>query len=241
MYLLSPNSIKAIIFDLDGTLRHSRPSANDGLLDYAIELGVEDLPENRPQAARWAHHYWAQSQEMVSDKQSFPDEDLFWENYCRRNLIAYGCSTAQAHELAPKIWYIMKKEYNPGDWVPPDVPGTLSDLQLAGFRLAMLSNRSSNYDEQLETLGLARYFEFALAAGEVGVWKPDPEIFLFALLRLGTQPNETLYVGDNYYADVVGARRAGLRPILIDSDGTFPDAECTIIQNVGDLCKILSN
>ena len=85
------------------------------------------------------------------------------------------------------------------------------------------------------------YFEFALAAGDVGVWKPDPEIFRFALHRLGTQPNETLYVGDNYYADVVGARRAGLRPILVDTDGTFPDAECTIIQNVGDLCEILSN
>jgi putative hydrolase of the HAD superfamily len=103
----------------------------------------------------------------------------------------------------------------------------------------MLSNRSQTYEEELETLGLAGYFEFALAAGEVDVWKPDPWIFRYALNRLGTQPGETLYIGDNYYADVIGAQRAGLEPILVDPSGVFPEVECTVIHNISELCELL--
>ena len=238
--LLSTNSIQAILFDLDGTLRHNRPNANDALFDYATLLGVEDQPEKRLQAARWSHYYWAQSPEMINDKQSFPDEDLFWINYCQHTLIAYGCMPVYARELAPELFRFMRDEYEPVDWVPPDVPGTLENLQSAGLRLAMLSNRSKPYEEELEALGLAGYFEFAMAAGEVDVWKPDPLVFRYALDQLGTQPGKTLYIGDNYYADVVGARRAGLFPILVDPDGVFPEAECTVIQNVGDLCEMLN-
>ncbi len=239
--MLSPNHIQAILFDLDGTLRHNRPNANDALFDFAIQLGVDDQPEMRLEAARWAHYYWAQSSQLIEDKGLFPDDDLFWENYCQRTLIAYGCMPEYARELAPKLFCYMRDEYKPMDWVPPDVPKTLGKLQNAGFRLAMLSNRSQPYGEELETLGLAGYFEFALAAGEVDVWKPDPWVFRYALNQLGTQPGETLYIGDNYYADVIGARRAGLHPILVDPNGVFPKAECTVIQNVSDLYEILNH
>ena len=239
--LLSSNNIQAIIFDLDGTLRHSRPSANDALLGYAIHLGMEDQLERRLQAARWAHYYWAQSPDLIADKGAFPDEAQFWENYCRLNLLAYGCPAEQARELAPKLFSFMRDEYKPNDWVPPDVPGTLENLITAGYRLAMLSNRSKPYQEELESLGLAGYFEFALAAGEINIWKPAPGIFHHALRLMKTQPEETLYIGDNYYADIVGARDVGLHPILIDPLGIFPEAECNVIQNVGDLCHILAN
>jgi HAD superfamily hydrolase (TIGR01509 family) len=146
----------------------------------------------------------------------------------------------QAREMVPKLFSYMRDEYKPSDCVPPDVPPTLEKLQEAGFRLAMLSNRSQPYGEELESLGLASYFEFALAAGEVDVWKPDPWIFRYALDKLGTQPGETLYVGDNYFADVIGAQGAGLRPILVDPIGVFPKAECTVIQNVSELCELMN-
>ena len=75
--LFSTNSIQVIMFDLDGTLRHNCPNANESLFDFAAQLGVENQPEKRLRAVRWSHYYWAQSPEMISDKQSFPDEDLF--------------------------------------------------------------------------------------------------------------------------------------------------------------------
>ena len=88
-------------------------------------------------------------------------------------------------------------------------------------------------------MGLATYFEFALAAGEVNSWKPDEVIFQYALERAGTCPECTMYVGDNYYADIVGAQRAGLQAVLLDPEGVFPDAECPVILSLEELAQTL--
>lgn len=48
---------RVILFDLDGTLRHNRPDANNTLFDCAVGLGARDSLENRRRAARWAHYY----------------------------------------------------------------------------------------------------------------------------------------------------------------------------------------
>jgi len=52
-------------------------------------------------------------------------------------------------------------------------------------------------------------------------------------------PVEAAYVGDNYYADVVGARRAGLTPVLYDPRGIFPDPGCASIVSFDQLPQVL--
>lgn len=101
--------------------------------------------------------------------------------------------------------------------------------------MGIASNRSQPFQEQLETLGLDSDFECMVAAGEINSWKPDPVIFQHALHELGAEPGKTVYVGDNYYADVIGAQRAGLQPILLDPQGLFPEADCPLVQTVGEL------
>jgi HAD superfamily hydrolase (TIGR01549 family) len=238
--LLSPNGIRAILFDLDGTLRYSQPSQTHAFFDRAVQLGVEDSMEKRLRAVRWQHYYWAQSDELIEDVNAFSEQDdLFWMNYARRNLVAFDCHPDQAEELAPQIHQYMRDEFKPKDWVPPDVAPTLRTLNEAGFRMAVLSNRRKPFDELLETLDLGEFFEFSLAAGEVNLWKPAPEIFHHVLDRLELAPQEAVYVGDNYYADVVGAQAAGIRPVLVDPEGVFPDAECPVIKNLGELEPLL--
>ena len=90
-------------------------------------------------------------------------------------------------------------------------------------------------DEAVSDLGLDGFFAFTLAAGEIGIWKPDPGILLEAMVRGDCEPATTIYVGDNYYADVVCAQAAGLTPVLIDPDGIFPDADCRVIRSLLDL------
>jgi putative hydrolase of the HAD superfamily len=75
----------------------------------------------------------------------------------------------------------------------------------------------------------ALYFDWLVAAGEVGVSKPDPAIFHLALERAGAPADQAVYVGDNYWADVVGAQRAGLRPVLLDPHRLFPEAVCPVL------------
>jgi len=86
---------------------------------------------------------------------------------------------------------------------------------------------------------LDEYFSFALAAGEINSWKPDPGIFWHALERLEANPQQALYVGDNYYADVVGAQNAGLQAVLVDPEGIFPEAQCLVIRQVNELLALL--
>ncbi len=74
-----------------------------------------------------------------------------------------------------------------------------------------------------------------MTAGEAGAWKPDPAIFALALQRMGAPASTAAYVGDNYYADVVGARRAGLQPLLLDPQELFPEAGCPVIRTIGEL------
>ena len=53
--------IKAVFFDLDGTLRHNLPSGGEFFADYAIQLGLRATLEDRLRAMRWEHFYWANS------------------------------------------------------------------------------------------------------------------------------------------------------------------------------------
>jgi HAD superfamily hydrolase (TIGR01549 family) len=238
--LLSHNNISTILFDLDGTLRHNRPSFTEIFFALAVRLDAPDSEENRRRATRWLHYYWAQSAELAADRQVFMDDEAFWINHARLFLVNLGCSPAQAEISAPKLYTYYLEEYQPEDWVPPDVPETLETLIEAGYTLGVASNRSQPYHDQLEALCLDGYFECAVAAGEVNSWKPNPEIFHHALNELDSQPDETIYVGDNYFADVVGAQRAGLQPILLDPLGIFPEASCPVIKSIGDLIDTLN-
>lgn len=236
------DKIRAILFDLDGTLRHNKPSSVHAFFDYAVQFGLSDSLEKRKSAARWAHYYWAQSQDLADDLHIYQElDDPFWTNYSRRNLLAFDCEIECADELAPRMVAYMNTEYQPEDWVPADVPTTLQALRDSGYRLAVLSNRSQPCQDHLQSLGLLDYFDFALVAGEVDAWKPDPLVFQHALKRMGTSASQTIYVGDNYYADIIGSLSAGLAPVLIDPEEIFPDAECPVISTLGELPNLLNH
>jgi putative hydrolase of the HAD superfamily len=209
--------------------------------DYAVSLGAIDDAEKRRKAARWTHYYWAQSTELAQDSDLFGEEDEpFWIHYAQRSLLAFDCSMDCAQSLAPEVQRYMREEHITEDYVPVEVPETLQRLKDANYRLGVLSNRFHSCQEYLQQVGLADYFELALVAGEVNAWKPDPEIFYQALQRMGAVPGRTIYIGDNYYADIVGAKNAALTPILVDPDEVFPDADCLVVKLISDLSQLLN-
>jgi FMN phosphatase YigB (HAD superfamily) len=233
------NGIRALLFDLDGTLRFSLPSPNETFFDNAVQLGALDSIDKRRRGIRWMHYYWAQSKEMLEDLQDFGDlSDDFWAHFAYRALIAFDCPQAQAQELAPQVQHRMAGQVWQ-DWIPPDVPATLQALQERGFPLGVVSNRTNPFHEKLSEWGLQDYFSCSLAAGQVNSWKPEAGIFQHAVDLLGSQPAQTLYVGDNYYADVVGARAAGLLPVLVDPDAIFPEVDCPVINTVSEVLSLL--
>jgi HAD superfamily hydrolase (TIGR01549 family) len=163
----------------------------------------------------------------------------FWVNYGRRQLVALGVPPKQAAELAPALSQHMDEQYRPLSVLAGDAHGMLTQLKEAGFKLGVVSNREKPFVQELDNLGITPFFDFSLAAGEIQSYKPEPEIFKEALQRIGVSPRAAMYVGDNYFADVVGSRRAGLRPVLYDPRGIYPDAACEVIASFGDFSKLL--
>jgi HAD superfamily hydrolase (TIGR01549 family) len=233
--------LAAVFFDLDGTLRHNLPSGGEVFADHAIELGLPITAEDRLRAARWEHFYWAMSPDLLDDRQRFEGRTgEFWNHYGQRQLLALGASTVQAAELAPTMTQYMLQSYQPESVVPQGVLPVLSALKESGYRLAAISNRDRSYQDEVDTLGLAPYLEFCLAGGEIRAFKPDPEIFLYACQKVRVTPQQAAYVGDSYFADVVGAWRAKMTPVLYDPRGIFPNAGCATIKTFDELPAVLA-
>jgi HAD superfamily hydrolase (TIGR01662 family) len=189
---------------------------------------------------RWEHLYWASSADLRDDLMAHSGEtENFWIEYSRRRLIALGASPAWALSNAPKVSMHMGAEYRPESIVPQDVRETLIELKNAGYLMAVLSNRDKPFVDVLENHKISEFFEFSMAGGEVDSYKPEPGLFEHALKRTHMTASEAVYVGDNYFADVVGSRRAGLTPILFDPGGIFPEADCITIRSFSELNSII--
>jgi len=234
------NKIKAVFFDLDGTLRHSVPEGGAVFTEYVLGLGLQVDAENRLNAMRWEYNYWASSADLRDDLLAHSsDTDNFWIEYSRRRLIALGATPEWALEIAAQASAHMGEMYKPASIVPDDVRRMLPQLQQAGYSMAVISNRDKPFMDILISHGISEFFPYSLAAGEVDIYKPEPGVFEHALKQLNLTASETIYVGDNYYADVVGARRAGLEPVLYDPHLIFPDADCTTIHSFDELLPVI--
>lgn len=236
----SANHIKAVFFDLDGTLRHSVPTGGDVFNQYVASLGHSFGEKDRLSAMRWEHYYWASSPDLRDDLLAHSaDTENFWIEYTRRRLLALGISSELAIQIAPQVSVHMGEMYKPDSVVPEDVRRMLTALHQTGYMLGVISNRDKPFQDVLDAHGLSAFFPYSLAGGEVDIYKPEPGIFEHALKQVKVTAPETVYVGDNYYADIVGARRAGLQPVLYDPNRLFPDADCATIRSFDELIPVI--
>jgi HAD superfamily hydrolase (TIGR01549 family) len=232
-------TIRAIFYDLDGTLRMNVPNSWRAFADFAKELGLHTGREDHLRIARWEHYYFAESPEICTDRASFPDRPSFWANYGRRQLAVLGANPEQVSELAPELYQRMNDDYRPADTIPDDLVKTLEKLKERGYLLGVLSNRDESYSGYLAERGLGEFFSLAIFAGETGMYKPNPGVFHYLLEKAGVSAEESIYVGDNYYADVVGSREAGMTPVLLDVHGVFDEPDCPVIQSHSQIFSLL--
>ena len=220
-------SISTVIFDLDGTIRYSEPRGVDVFHQLVAESGVPFSEEQRKSAERWLHYYWAQSPELAVDVQRFGDSQNgdFWRQHARRHLELLGVEKGDVEDLSLKITDQMRSEYVSENCVSDDVLPTLKQLKETDYKLAVVSNRHEKFSSLLKELEILDYFDLTLAAGEIGAWKPDPRLLRHAVEMLGVEAGSSIYVGDNYYADVLGARAAGLVPVLLDPFDIYLDSD----------------
>ena len=144
----------------------------------------------------------------------------------------------QPRELAACVY---QRAQHPENWSPfPEVMGLLAELKGRGLILGVVSDWGDWLPDLLLSLGLTRHLDFVIVSAVVGATKSTSHIFQLALQRAGVRPNEALYVGDTYHTDILGARTAGLRPILLDRSGSAPTTvDCPVIGSLEEIWEFL--
>jgi HAD superfamily hydrolase (TIGR01549 family) len=232
-----------ILFDMDDTLISASPRFSEFVSRQLATLGVAVDPERERETERWLLHHWMQPAYNTSDPQvshsiEQNDSDTYWYEHLTLHLRVLGLGKAEAEPLARELLPAIAT-YEAQRLPAPDAVATLDYLSGAGYRLGVLSNRLGPIHDMVRTAGINLYFELIISGGEMGFLKPDPRFFHYALDWFGCSPLETIYVGDNYYADVVGAKFAGLTPVLIDPKGVFSGADCLTITALSELQSLL--
>jgi putative hydrolase of the HAD superfamily len=153
------------------------------------------------------------------------NRDGFYHNYNEQLCEALGVSS-YFQKLQPALAALFLKAKR---WVlMEDAQRTLASLNQRGIPLGLVANWDSNLPSLTEELGIRKFFSVIVPSQAVGVEKPDKEIFRCAAekLSLSLSADRILYVGNEYRADVLGAREAGLTPVLIDRNRLYQHADC---------------
>jgi putative hydrolase of the HAD superfamily len=108
------------------------------------------------------------------------------------------------------------------------------------YRLAVISNADGKIAEALDRGGIADCFETITDSGIVGEEKPHPAIFETALQSLGVKPASSLYIGDVYCVDYLGATSVGMQCVLFDAPGAYEQKGLARVQSLEELELFLS-
>ena len=127
--------------------------------------------------------------------------------------------------------------HNLWELVPDGVRPALTALRDRGLTLVVVSNANGTLRAHMERIGLGAYLDHVIDSCDEGVEKPDPRLFEIALVRANARAESTIHVGDIYQVDVVGARAAGIRPVLLDETGQHPNADCTRVSSLSELVE----
>ncbi len=152
--------------------------------------------------------------------------------------VGVSSSAATRSALGDLAAYHLRR--NLWEHVPQGVRPALVRLRELGLRLVLVSNANGTLLAHLDRLGLTSFFDAIVDSADEGVEKPDPRLFEIALGRANARPDTAVHVGDLYHVDVVGARQAGLRPVLFDPVGLYPRCDCPRVASLEDLAGDLA-
>lgn len=221
--------IRAVFFDVGNTLLYPHPSVSEVCRQVLARHGhVHDLSA--------IDELMPLVDEYYEDR--YRADDTFWTNeeetsgvwvgmyslLCRRLGI-----TDSAEDIAREVY----DEFgDPARWAAyEDVAPAFDRLKDAGYVLGVVSNWDTRLSHLLDGLGLGAKLDFVVSSAAEGLHKPDPRVFELALRRAGVSADAAMHVGDHYYADVLGARSVGIRPVLISRLGECaPSGEAPIFS-----------
>jgi putative hydrolase of the HAD superfamily len=218
---------RAVFLDVGGTLLHLD---RDFILSCLAERGI--VRDRHAFAA--ADRIGRAAMTAILQSNNPGDDATRWRAYAQAMLTELGCTGADADAVRSRIG----ERNRAGTLWAHTEPGTretLEKLKDDGYTIGIVSNADGRVHQFLEHAGLMQFLDFVVDSAVVGVEKPDRRIFEIACGKAGVQPHEAVHVGDLYEIDIVGARGAGITPVLFDPDDRIEGVDCDRIAAIPEL------
>ena len=209
--------LRAVFLDVGDTVMRPSPSWEHiyamAFAEYGIKVDVDALRD----ALREAYHHGGWGMEGGFE----PNEEASFQRTVQIDRMALdGLGIGPLPDaffrrlselfLVTSHWHVFQ-----------EVPAALDGLHERRLIVGAVSNWVWSLPELLHSLELVRRFDFIAASARVGFEKPHPGIFRYALKEAGVRPSQVIHVGDHLDADVEGALRVGIAPVLIDRNQRF--------------------
>tara|TARA_B100000427_G_C15479496_1_gene582272 strand:+ start:570 stop:1280 length:711 start_codon:yes stop_codon:yes gene_type:complete len=229
--------IKAVLFDLYGTLAGFEPSRfliqSQVVKKYNLFLTQQGVSKGYFLADKFMAE-----QNAVKPVRSMNqiEKENFFARY--EQLVLSGDALDVNLDLCKKIFKELQ-QVSYSMVLYPDVIDSLIKLKSLNFKLGLISNMDKLGSELLNEFKLSEYMDICVTSKEANVEKPDPQIFNLALSKLNIKPEEAIYVGDQILSDVEGASNAGMTPVLLDRENSHVNYENLKVTNLEDFIRLL--
>lgn len=226
---------RAVFFDVDFTLIYPGPTfQGEGYHRFCAVYGIGVDPARFPQAVLAAST-------ILNDEQELRYDDDLFVRYTRRIIEEMGGTGEALHACAVEIvreWAACQHFF-----LYDDVTPVLRELSARGLKVGLISNSHrclASFQQHFELHGL---ITAAISSSEHGFLKPHPSIFESALRLVGVEPEEAVMVGDSVTHDIEGARRVGMRGVLVrrseDASDHADPHDVRVIRNLSELPSLL--
>jgi putative hydrolase of the HAD superfamily len=225
--------VEAVLFDVGGVFFIPSHAVLRPLLDELDVLAPDDDTFRRAHYAGIRH---------LEDEL---EDDAFWTGYNARYVESLGVADADRGRVAEAIHDVWLSGMRLWTWIQDDAVSALARVAKR-TRVGIVSNADGTVEGDLRRFGICQIgegtgtrVEVIVDSTVVGVSKPNPEIFRYALEPMNLRAEQCLYVGDSYRYDVVGATRAGMQVVHFDPYELHDGAAHARVQALEQLADLL--
>jgi len=236
---MTASEIRHILFDLGGTLMHSRADweniflhADTALCNKLHEHNIQ--LDTRLFRARLHQYYNQRDKDYYETTYHFVLRELLEE-------LGYPDVSEAVLRSALDAMYVITQQ----NWILEDETlATLKKLKLMEYQLGIFSNAGDDKDVQelVESFGIRSYFDFVLTSAKCFYRKPHPRAFEIALAQWSVSPMDAVMIGDSLQADIQGAKNLSMQTIWITRRAQYAADEELRVQpdfSLRDLNELL--
>jgi len=205
------SSVKAVLFDLVGTLIYVKDSVGTIYANSAMQYGIVSDPNALNNC------FYKILERKPKSSGGNVEEKRWWREVVQETFEKSGINIGENFQALFED--IFREFATKSSWgVYLDVIPTLRNLASKKIKSALISNFDNRLPKLLKDLKLSKYFDSLAYSGKVGVSKPDAKIFRFALNELNILPEEAICVGDSLEMDYNPSQALNINALIINRD-----------------------